>query len=351
MNGMNVSVNAGWYTFSNLGPLTTTYTPSAHCTASDQMLLGYLNTMPTYGGNIAPGWNVQCTTEISYWGDCMPTTTEASTTTPPAFTGTTEEEYEEYLDAEIEWEGYEIYYSPGLHCPAGWTTIGMIGRDAGDTTTSSGILSPLVSTTQTENPMTSGYYDYEDPASVMKSIIEPRQTMALCCPSGMTADTAGKCYSFVKDYTPTYGCQVHTGYNYEYGPSTVTYVDFTDSVTRTRVVEVPTETISRVETDTTRLDPDQTYYSGLMYAPVITLLYREEDLVAATGTGTGGANSGGGSGDGEEGDSESGSASETPSNAAGRLRASGQSAWEGFGSVVGIWVCASALGAAMVLPL
>ncbi|KAL2786959.1 hypothetical protein BJX66DRAFT_328201 [Aspergillus keveii] len=324
MNGLNASVNAGWYTFSNLGPLTTTYTPSAHCTASDQMVLGYLNTMPKYGGNVYGEWNVQCTTEISYGADCMPTTTEASTTTPAAFTGTTEEEYEEYLDAEIEWEGYEVYYSPGLYCPKGWTTIGMIGRDAGDKTTSSGILSPLVSTTQTENPMTSGYYDYEDPASVMKSILEPRQTMALCCPSGMTADTAGACYSFVQDYTPTYGCQVYTGYNYEYGSSTVTYVDFTDSgVTRTTVVEAPTETISRVTTDTTRLDPDQTRYSGLIAVPVITLLYHEEDVAAATGTA--GA------------DSESASENSL-------------SGWDGLGSVVGIWVAAAALGAAMVLP-
>jgi hypothetical protein len=163
----------------------------------------------------------------------------------------------------------------------------------------------------------------------------------------MTADTAGVCYSFVKDYTPTYGCQVYTGYNYEYGPSTVTYVDFTDSdVTRTTVVEAPTETISRVTTDTTRLDPDQTRYSGLIAVPVITLLYHEEDLVAATGTAEAGSESA--SGNSEEGEGESSSA--TPSNAAGRLGASGSSVWEGLGSVVGIWIGAAALGVVMVLP-
>jgi hypothetical protein len=163
----------------------------------------------------------------------------------------------------------------------------------------------------------------------------------------MTADTAGACYSFVQDYTPTYGCQVYTGYNYEYGPSTVTYVDYTDSdVTRTTVVEAPTETISRVTTDTTRLDPDQTRYSGLIAVPVITLLYHEEDLVAATGAAE--ADSVSASEYGDEGESES--ASGTPSNAAGRLGASGSSVWNGFGSVVGIWIGAAALGAAMVLP-
>jgi hypothetical protein len=163
----------------------------------------------------------------------------------------------------------------------------------------------------------------------------------------MTADTAGACYSFVKDYTPTYGCQAYTGYNYEYGLSTVTYVDFTDSgVTRTTVVEAPTETISRVTTDTTRLDSDQTEYSGLMYAPVITLLYHEDDLVAATETAE--ANSESANENSEEGESES--ASETPSNGAGRLGGTNLSGWEGLGSVVGIWIGAAALGAAMVLP-
>ncbi|KAL2810357.1 hypothetical protein BJX63DRAFT_402419 [Aspergillus granulosus] len=341
MNGINASVNAGWYTFTNLGPLTTTYTPEARCTASSQMYLGYLNTMPTYGGNIYLAWNVQCTSQPNYYDGCVPTSTERSTTTPPAFTGTSIEEYEEYIDAQIDWTGSGVYYSPGLYCPKGWTTIGMIGRDAGDKTTSSGILSPLVSTTQTENPMTSGYYDYEDPASVMKSILKPQQTMALCCPSGMTADTLGGCYSFVEDYTPTYGCIAYTDYEYEYGSTTATYFDFVNSVTITTLVETPTETTSHVSTDATRLDPDQTEFSGLVYAPVITLLYHEEDLVGAMGTVV--ANSESVSEDNEDGESE------TPSNAAGRLGAS-QSVWEGLGSLVGIWICAAALGAAMVFP-
>ncbi|KAL4949310.1 hypothetical protein BDW69DRAFT_174711 [Aspergillus filifer] len=344
VHGFNASVNAGWYTFSNLGPLTTTYTPEPRCTASSQMFLGYLNDMPTYGGNIYPEWAVQCTTEINYYDGCVPTSTEPVTTTPPAFTGTSIEEYEEYIDSQIDWRGSERYYSPGLYCPEGWSTIGMIGRDEGDITTSSGILSPLVSTTQTENPVTKGYYDYEDPASVVKSVLEPKQTMALCCPSGMKADTMGMCYSFVEDYTPTFGCMRYTHHDYEYGSVTVTQTDFIDRSTITTVVPTPTEAFSSIETDTTRLDPDQDRLTGMFFVPVVTLLYHEEDLLGAGVTGAAEANESDGAGE-SEGESE------TPSNAAGRLGMGASAAgWEGFGSILGIWGCAAALGAAMVLP-
>ncbi|KAL2842887.1 hypothetical protein BJY01DRAFT_248843 [Aspergillus pseudoustus] len=343
LHGMNVSVLAGWYTFSNFGPLTTTYTPSPQCSATDQMYIGYVNTDV---GNLVPQYAVQCTTELAYYSECMPTTTEASTTTPPEFTGTSYEEYDEWESSQIEWEGYGEYYSPGLECPAGWATVGMIGRDAGDKVTSSGILSPSKTTTVTRYTTGSDiyYYEYEDKASVMKSFLEPEQTMAICCPSGMTADNYDACYSIVKTYTPTYGCQVYTGYNYDYGEATTTYLDPTDSVMSTVTYDTPTATHTTVETDTWRFDRDeQTYYSGLMYAPAITLLYHESDLQGAT-IAAASAASGDGNGNGTETETE------TPSNAARRLGASGSS-WDGIGSVLGVWIVAAALGAAMVRPL
>ncbi|KAL2787118.1 hypothetical protein BJX66DRAFT_311609 [Aspergillus keveii] len=343
LHGMNVSVLAGWYTFSNLGPLTTTYTPSPQCTASDQMYIGYVN--PT-GGNVVPNFSAQCTTEITYYSECMPTTTSASTTAPPEFTGTGWEEYEEWESSQISWEGYGEYYSPGLECPSGWATVGMIGRNAGDKVTSSGILSPATTTTVTT--YTTGidmyYYDYEDKASVMKSFLEPEQTMAICCPSGMTADNHDACYSIVKDYKPTYGCEVYTEESYDFVEATTTYRDPIDNTIATVTYDSPTATHTIVETNTYHIDQDeQTMYSGLMYAPAITLLYHESDLQGAAGTAAAAANS-----------NDSGSnvteSEATPSNAAGRVGLS-VSAWDGVRSVIGIWIVAAAMGAAVVLPL
>ncbi|KAL2802086.1 hypothetical protein BJX63DRAFT_415962 [Aspergillus granulosus] len=334
MDGMNTSVLAGWYTFSNLGPLATTYTPDSRCTASEQMIVGYIN--PT-GGNIYPEFNVQCTTSLSYYANCMPTTTEASTSTPPAFTGSTEEEYEEYLESIPEWTGYGLYYSPGLACPSGWETVGKVARDAEGTLTSSGILSPITPTTVER--YTTGidmyYYGWEDEASVMKSILEPRQTMAVCCPSGMTADTNDACYSVVENYTPTYGCQVWTGENYQYGETTITYLDRTDSVSRTTVVDdFPTSTIYDISTYTTHFDrADRTRYSAMVYAPLITLLHHESDLQGATAAAS----------------SDNRTETETPSNSAERLSVT-LSVWGSIVPMVGIWTVAAVLGAAMVLP-
>ncbi|CEN60228.1 hypothetical protein ASPCAL02669 [Aspergillus calidoustus] len=326
LHGMNVSVLAGWCTFSNLGPLATTYTPSPQCTASDQMYIGNVN--PT-AGNVLLNW-------------AHPRLPRRS------FTGTSNEEYEDWESSQISWEGYGEYYSPGVECPSGWATVGMIGRNgAGDKVTSSGILSPATTTTVTR--YTTGidmyYYDYEDKASVMKSFLEPEQTMAICCPSGMTADNRDACYSVVKDYKPTYGCLVHTGENYDYGEVTTTYLDPIDNTMATVTYDTPTATRTTVETNTYHLDRDeQALYSGLMYAPAITLLYHESDLQsAATTAAASAANS-------DDDGNDTTESEATPSNAAGRLGLS-VSVWDGIGPVIGIWIIAAALGAAIVLPL
>lgn len=183
MNGMNASVSAGWYTFTNLGPVTTTFTPGPSCTASNRIGLGYVN--PT-GGNVVIQYSVQCTSDFNYFSDCIPTTTPtATTTTTPTFTATSYEEYEEYEQSLVDWEGFGAYYSPGLYCPSGWATVGLAARDASSSLTSSGILAPTATTTTTKYSTDDPYYymfNYEDPASVLKDILVPEQTMALCCP-------------------------------------------------------------------------------------------------------------------------------------------------------------------------
>lgn len=174
---MNTSVSAGWYTFANLGPLTTTFTPAPSCTASNRIVLGYLNP------DVYIEFATQCTSSFNYVTDCIPTTTTETTVPPtPTFTATS---YEDYVENRIDWAGFGAYYSPGLYCPSGWTTVGMAARDASSSLTSSGVLVPTETTTTTKYSTDDFYYymfDHEYPASVLKSMLEPRQTMALCCP-------------------------------------------------------------------------------------------------------------------------------------------------------------------------
>jgi hypothetical protein len=159
----------------------------------------------------------------------------------------------------------------------------------------------------------------------------------------MTADNHDACYSIVKNYKPTYGCQVYTEEGYDFVEATTTYRNPIDNTIATVTYESPTATHTVVETNTYHIDQDdQTMYSGLMYAPAITLLYHESDLQSAAATAASAANSDG-IGNGTESET-------TPSNAAGRLGSS-VSTWDGIGSVVGIWFVAAAMGAANLLPL
>lgn len=183
MTGLNASVSSGWYTFTNLGPLTTTFTPAPICTASNRIGLGYIH--PEDGGAVIV-LSAQCTSEFDYVTGCIPSTTTERTVTPtPTFTATSYEDIEEYMESMVDWEGFGAYYSPGLYCPSGWATVGMAARDASSSLTSSGILVPTATTTTTKYSTDDFYYymmNREDPASVLKGILEPRQTMAMCCP-------------------------------------------------------------------------------------------------------------------------------------------------------------------------
>jgi hypothetical protein len=75
------------------------------------------------------------------------------------------------------WAGYGIYYSPGLFCPSGWATVGIAARDGSSSLSQSGLMTATQSvTTSKQEP----YFDW--PQTLLASILEPSETMALCCP-------------------------------------------------------------------------------------------------------------------------------------------------------------------------
>ena len=98
-------------TFSNWGPITTTFTPPASCvTGTNNILVAY--TIPSFD----TAFDTQCSS-IGGW-DCIPTGTDSKA----AITGT-------IFDPNPTGEFQENYYSPGLYCPAGWATVGIAARD------------------------------------------------------------------------------------------------------------------------------------------------------------------------------------------------------------------------------
>lgn len=177
MTGLNASVSAGWYTFSNLGPITTTFTPAPSCT-SGYTGIGYLN----YHGDYL---NLEYGLEPTPWpkfDGCTPSpspTATASTTIHHL----SEEQISAFAAQYVDWVGYGYYHSPGLHCPSGWETIGLVARDASSSLTSSGLYVAATTTnTDTKDPYNYYRLDNEYPASVLKGILEPKETMVACCP-------------------------------------------------------------------------------------------------------------------------------------------------------------------------
>lgn len=143
------SVAGGYWTFSNYGPITTTFTPAPSCTATDRLTLAFIMDDMTQ-----PQFQVGCPTSTSDW-DCVPPGTTTSAV---------------WYD-EKKWVALAGYYSPGLYCPSSWETIGMAARGEASLTTSG-----FLTTSEDKIPY------YEEPVTLLASLLEPSQTLALCCP-------------------------------------------------------------------------------------------------------------------------------------------------------------------------
>lgn len=137
------------YTYSNYGPVTTTFTAPSTCTShSDQIQLGPSTTRPLllYG--------LQC--ETIGGTDCIPSPTSKLPTSQdnnPSI----------YFQA--------AYYSPGLNCPVDWNTVGVATRGDGSSISTSGILVPTTTPTALHR-------DRE----LFLEILDHGETAILCCP-------------------------------------------------------------------------------------------------------------------------------------------------------------------------
>lgn len=147
-----LSVGGGSWTFHNYGPVTTTYTPAPSCSATDRIVLGTIDSddFPRFM------YNVQC--EATSYSDCVP-----SATATPSVT----------IDKDDWTASVGNYYSPGLYCPSGWSTVGQAGRDGNKPYTTSGVMSFGASDRVP-------YFDYMP--TLLARNLQPSESVALCCP-------------------------------------------------------------------------------------------------------------------------------------------------------------------------
>jgi hypothetical protein len=136
------------FTFTNYGPLTTTFTPPASCQSEEK----YVQIASIYSAHLGE-WLADCS--LTY-GDCLPSGT-VTTAPPPSNT-----------DSPL--AAFEVpFFSPGLQCPLDWTTVGTAWR-AGDRITTSGVFEAEAHTI------------YRWPVDVLPSILSQGETAVLCCP-------------------------------------------------------------------------------------------------------------------------------------------------------------------------
>jgi hypothetical protein len=175
------------YTFSNLGPLTTTWTAPSSCATQKDIYLA-----PSSRPDQA--W-VASTCGYSPRGSCYP--------------GGSSSQYDEIFTINQNmWVGGVVpYYSPGLYCPDQYTTAGIAVKDGdGKLVSSSGLFAPTVSGTSTITTGPQTYtttwnrYQFNSTSAVTSTVtnthaptynpywnvfmeaLGPSETAVACCP-------------------------------------------------------------------------------------------------------------------------------------------------------------------------
>ncbi|KAF5613216.1 uncharacterized protein FSUBG_946 [Fusarium subglutinans] len=142
---------------SNIGPLTTTYTPPPECTrATTDHLVYALESSLVYGFG-----SPDCV--IDPYGKCLPSGAAMDSI------------IKEYSNPKSG-QGLHAFHSPGIHCPEGWTTAGLLAH--GDKTGSayrSGVFTSTTSVNSSQ-PLQMGSDEW------WLKVLEPSETLAWCCP-------------------------------------------------------------------------------------------------------------------------------------------------------------------------
>ncbi|KLO79631.1 uncharacterized protein LW93_13328 [Fusarium fujikuroi] len=157
---------------SNIGPLTTTYTPPPECTrATTDHLVYALESSLVYGFG-----SPDCV--IDPYGKCLPS-------------GAAMDSIIKEYSYPKSGQGIHVFHSPGIDCPEGWTTAGLLAH--GDKTGSAYRSGVFTSTTSvnSSHPLQMGSDEW------WLRVLEPSETLAWCCPSGWASLPYGYCRSSI----------------------------------------------------------------------------------------------------------------------------------------------------------
>ncbi|KAI1034436.1 hypothetical protein LB504_004384 [Fusarium proliferatum] len=248
-------ISQAWIT--NFGPLTTTHTAPASCaTETNHLYFGAESDKPEYH------WaNPTCTMQL--YGKCIPSGDQYDHLITASFSKT--------FDI-----GFYHYYSPGLYCPSNWTTVGKYVQGTGSAAQISGALTmtesePVIKKWELGRPFPA------NPSSVWNEVLEPSETLAVCCPSDYKLDFSGNCYSVLGDVS-SYGYSEICGFVF---PETVVPLTSTISGHEVRkyTAPIPLSTFTR-DMQTGEMKGGSPVVSRV---PAVALIHQEADFTKAGG--------------------------------------------------------------------
>ncbi|CAJ0544213.1 Ff.00g035040.m01.CDS01 [Fusarium sp. VM40] len=243
------------FTALNYGPLTTTYTAPASCATKINYPL-IVNATSPYPIVALP----VCTAEP--YGDCLPSYKELESSD---------------LQTSTFFQGTLAYYSPGIACPAGWETVGLLAHDEGSKFSASGVLATPAMTY-------SGMPRAVEVTEFWKNILDTSETLAYCCPSGYQGDERRGCMSTlgpVASYTYSKHCSM-----YGHGDK-LTIISSVEGLTYSEGVISRLEPTRALAYTTTMVDLEEVVgeaengFGDLMVAtwvPVVPLVYKQSDM-------------------------------------------------------------------------
>ncbi|KAH8646094.1 hypothetical protein BX600DRAFT_477139 [Xylariales sp. PMI_506] len=275
------------WTFTNVGPLTTTWTAPQSCVTQPAVYLA----PKAFPDEALYGSVCQ---DTSTFGACYPG-------------GATQIDAIASADENVLIGGHIPYYSPGLYCPDKYSTVGIAIKDGNGTLiSSSGLYAPTTEGTMTIGPGPQTYTETETAWSVQNftsthttvftttatstfapdsnpywnvfmEALAPSETAVVCCPSGYSANFWGACYSNVPrtSYTASTACaRFITGDGKNNGFKTMNVTFTYDGAPVTTEAEIQTTTSVPLETETAPI-PAGTYLdeiTGIVFAPAATLV-------------------------------------------------------------------------------
>jgi hypothetical protein len=253
------------YAVSNVGPLTTTFTAPPACTSPANVQLAPVQSpeMLTWAADCNLTRRYECTPSGNRISSAMASMDEAN----PAY-------------------GFQIpYYSPGLICPSGWVTVGMLAKSADGKESRSGVFAPQTTTTSVNGDQAADLPmgpAFPAPMDVFEAALLPSETAALCCPGSFTpAQAGGWCYSTLPSYTPTLGCVRFLPVSDIMGVST--QVIGPDGGTTPAVELSLTATAPATQTSVTTFAPGAAAeLVGVSVENMVTLVYRAADVSATS---------------------------------------------------------------------